>query len=43
MPELNREDWQPLLDAFGDADNLGSLVTPPEVDEDGARGAARGI
>ena len=23
------KDWQPLLDAFVDADNLGSLITPP--------------
>lgn len=34
VPELNKADWQPLLDAFKDADNLGSLITPPEVDED---------
>jgi hypothetical protein len=31
-PELKGEDWGPLLDAFRDADNLGSLITPPEVD-----------
>ena len=29
--ELNKADWQPLLDAFLDADNLGSLITPPPV------------
>ena len=34
VPELRREDWQPLLDAFVDADNLGSLIDPPEVDLD---------
>lgn len=28
-PELNKNDWQPLIDAFKDADNLGSLTTPP--------------
>jgi hypothetical protein len=32
VPELEREDWRPLLDAFQDADNLGSLITPPAVD-----------
>ncbi len=31
-PELNRDDWQPLLSAFSDADTLGSLITPPEYD-----------
>jgi len=30
--ELNAEDWQPLIDAFKDADNLGSLITPPDFD-----------
>lgn len=25
--ELNAEDWQPLIEAFKDADNLGSLIT----------------
>ena len=30
--DLNPADWQPLLDAFKDADNLGSLITPPELD-----------
>lgn len=35
MPELNGADWQPLLDAFRDADNLGSLISPPPVDVDG--------
>ncbi len=34
VPELKRDDWQPLLDAFRDADNLGSLISPPEVDEE---------
>ena len=32
VPELNGADWQPLLDAFRDADNLGSLISPPPVD-----------
>jgi N-6 DNA Methylase len=27
-------DWQPLLGAFEDADNLGSLITPPVFDMD---------
>lgn len=31
-PELKRGDWQPLIDAFTDADNLGSLITPPDFD-----------
>jgi type II restriction/modification system DNA methylase subunit YeeA len=30
--ELNAEDWKPLIDAFKDADNLGSLITPPAFD-----------
>lgn len=32
VPELGKDDWQPLLDAFEDADSLGGLITPPEVD-----------
>ncbi|QFS51010.1 BREX-1 system adenine-specific DNA-methyltransferase PglX [Nostoc sphaeroides] len=32
--ELNSEDWQPLIEAFKDADNLGSLITPPAFDSD---------
>lgn len=32
-PELHTKDWQPLIEAFKDADNLGSLITPPEFDE----------
>ncbi|MDZ8259435.1 BREX-1 system adenine-specific DNA-methyltransferase PglX [Nostoc sp. ChiQUE01b] len=32
--ELNAEDWQPLIEAFKDADNLGSLITPPSFDTD---------
>ena len=32
LAELNREDWLPLLEAFRDADNLGSLITPPVFD-----------
>ena len=32
--ELNTEDWQPLIEAFKDADNLGSLITPPPFDSD---------
>ena len=31
--ELTPGDWQPLLGAFEDADNLGSLITPPGFDE----------
>lgn len=30
--ELNAEDWQPLIEAFKDADNLGSLITTPAFD-----------
>ncbi|MDL2342845.1 BREX-1 system adenine-specific DNA-methyltransferase PglX [Deinococcus sp. MIMF12] len=29
---FNPNDWQPLVDAFADADHLGSLITPPEFD-----------
>lgn len=29
---LNRADWLPLLEAFEEAENLGSLITPPEFD-----------
>ncbi|MEH2036767.1 BREX-1 system adenine-specific DNA-methyltransferase PglX [Nostoc sp.] len=32
--ELNAEDWQPLIEAFKDADNLGSLITPPAFDSE---------
>ncbi len=32
--ELNAEDWQPLIEAFKDADNLGSLITPPRFDSE---------
>ncbi|MEA5566666.1 BREX-1 system adenine-specific DNA-methyltransferase PglX [Anabaena sp. UHCC 0399] len=32
VAELNPEDWQPLIEAFQDADNLGSLITPPNFD-----------
>ena len=38
VPELNKEDWQPLVDAFVDADNLGSLITPPEFDVENLQG-----
>ena len=38
VPELNKEDWQPLVDAFVDADNLGSLITPPEFDTEKLQG-----
>lgn len=37
VAELNPEDWQPLLEAFQDADNLGSLITPPYFDADKLR------
>lgn len=30
-------DWQPLLDAFADADHLGSLITPPPFDAERLR------
>jgi type II restriction/modification system DNA methylase subunit YeeA len=29
---FNPNDWQPLVDAFADADHLGSLITPPNFD-----------
>ena len=32
--ELNAKDWLPLIEAFKDADNLGSLITPPAFDAD---------
>jgi hypothetical protein len=32
LAELNHADWLPLLEAFRDADNLGSLITPPVFD-----------
>ena len=32
--ELNAEDWKPLIEAFKDADNLGSLITPPAFDRE---------
>ncbi|MEH2002604.1 MAG: BREX-1 system adenine-specific DNA-methyltransferase PglX, partial [Nostoc sp.] len=32
--ELIAEDWQPLIEAFKDADNLGSLITPPAFDSE---------
>ncbi|MBE9003082.1 BREX-1 system adenine-specific DNA-methyltransferase PglX [Nostoc sp. LEGE 12447] len=32
--ELNAEDWQPLIEAFKDAENLGSLITPPAFDSE---------
>lgn len=35
--ELNAEDWQPLIEAFKDAENLGSLITPPTFDSDKLR------
>lgn len=36
--ELNSKDWQPLLEAFKDADNLGSLITPPPFDAEKLKG-----
>ncbi|PSB58114.1 SAM-dependent methyltransferase, partial [Chroococcidiopsis cubana CCALA 043] len=30
--ELKAEDWEPLVEAFKNADNLGSLITPPPFD-----------
>ncbi|MEM1392431.1 MAG: BREX-1 system adenine-specific DNA-methyltransferase PglX [Cyanobacteria bacterium P01_H01_bin.150] len=32
IDEVNAQDWQPLIEAFKDADNLGSLITPPNFD-----------
>ena len=31
--EFVESDWQPLLEAFKEADSLGSLITPPALDE----------
>lgn len=31
-PAIVRKNWQPLVEAFRDADSLGSLIDPPEVD-----------
>ncbi|MEH2386640.1 MAG: BREX-1 system adenine-specific DNA-methyltransferase PglX [Nostoc sp.] len=36
--ELNPEDWEPLIEAFKDADNLGSLITPPPFDVEKLQG-----
>ncbi|MHC5860691.1 BREX-1 system adenine-specific DNA-methyltransferase PglX [Nostoc sp.] len=36
--ELNPEDWQPLIEAFKDADNLGSLITAPPFDAEKLQG-----
>ena len=30
---INPRDWQPLIDAFKDADSLGSLISPPDFDD----------
>ncbi len=30
--EINKEDWQGFIEAFQDADNLGSLITSPDFD-----------
>ena len=32
--DLVRKDWEPLLDVFEEADNLGSLISPPAFDRD---------
>lgn len=32
IDEVNAQDWEPLIEAFKDADNLGSLITPPNFD-----------
>jgi hypothetical protein len=34
VKELNLQDWYPLIEAFKDADNLGSLITPPKFNRD---------
>ncbi|CAD5984027.1 BREX-1 system adenine-specific DNA-methyltransferase PglX [Planktothrix agardhii] len=34
VKELNLQDWYPLIEAFKDADNLGSLITPPQFNRD---------
>lgn len=36
--ELNAKDWQGLIEAFKDADNLGSLIVPPVFDGKKLRG-----
>ncbi|MEL7357893.1 MAG: BREX-1 system adenine-specific DNA-methyltransferase PglX [Cyanobacteria bacterium J06560_6] len=32
--ELGEADWRPLTEAFKEADSLGSLITPPALDEE---------
>ncbi len=34
VKELKLQDWYPLIEAFKDADNLGSLITPPKFNRD---------
>jgi type II restriction/modification system DNA methylase subunit YeeA len=34
VKELNLQDWYPLIEAFKDANNLGSLITPPQFNRD---------
>ncbi|MEG4581603.1 BREX-1 system adenine-specific DNA-methyltransferase PglX [Microcoleus sp. MON1_C5] len=36
--ELNVKDWQGLIEAFKDADNLGSLIVPPAFDGEKLKG-----
>ncbi|MCL6750470.1 BREX-1 system adenine-specific DNA-methyltransferase PglX [Nostoc sp. CCCryo 231-06] len=38
VDELNGKDWEGLIEAFKDADNLGSLITPPDFDLDKLKG-----
>lgn len=38
---FNPNDWQPLADAFADADHLGSLITPPAFDAERLRAQLR--
>jgi type II restriction/modification system DNA methylase subunit YeeA len=38
VSELNVKDWQGLIEAFKDADNLGSLIVPPAFDGEKLRG-----
>ncbi|MEM6753034.1 MAG: BREX-1 system adenine-specific DNA-methyltransferase PglX, partial [Cyanobacteria bacterium P01_C01_bin.38] len=37
IDEVNAQDWEPLIEAFKDADNLGSLITPPDFDSEKLR------
>ncbi|MGI8748832.1 MAG: Eco57I restriction-modification methylase domain-containing protein, partial [Deinococcus sp.] len=43
LDAFNPNDWQPLVDAFADADHLGSLITPPAFDAERLRAQLDGL